>query len=118
MDRSRDLIAVIGQRPKAGPQAMFDGGILQGSLAEFASARWDAEQEREAVRSELNILRDFPPSSPLQVSLPSGESRPPATPEEVTGLAFCAFQSGPLMRMRTLELAKARLQRRDHLNAS
>jgi len=68
--RSRALVALLDKRPKAGLQAMFDSGILEGNLQELTVTQHDLALEAVTALSELNVLRGWPAQSPLQVILP------------------------------------------------
>ena len=73
--RSRELIALLNKRPRAGLQAMFDSGVLEGNLADLAVTQHDFALEAETTLSELNILRGWPARTPLRVILPPEPSR-------------------------------------------
>ena len=77
-ERSKELIALLEKRPKAGLQAMFDSGALSGNLAELAASERGLDQEALADRTELNLLRDWPADTAFTVILPDDRQTLPS----------------------------------------
>jgi cobalt-zinc-cadmium efflux system outer membrane protein len=105
--RSRALVALLDKRPKAGLQAMFDSGILEGNLQDLAVTRHDLALEAVTALSELNILRGWPAQTPLHVILPANL---PPLPASLDRVLVIALGSSPILRMKELDLKKAQLQ--------
>ena len=104
--RSRELIALLNKRPKAGLQAMFDSGVLEGNLAELAVTQHDFALEAETTLSELNILRGWPARTPLRVVLPPDL---PSLPDSLDRLLVAGMATSPILQMKELDLKKAHL---------
>jgi cobalt-zinc-cadmium efflux system outer membrane protein len=105
--RSRALIALLNKRPKAGLQAMFDAGILEGNLEDLAVTQHDLALEASSSLSELNSLRGWPLQTPLKVILPA---HLPSLPNSLDRLLMASLSSSPILQMREMDLKKARLQ--------
>lgn len=104
--RSRELIALLNKRPRAGLQAMFDSGVLEGNLADLAVTQHDFALEAETTLSELNILRGWPAQTPLRVILPPSL---PASPDSLDRLLVTGMSTSPILQMKELDLRKAHL---------
>jgi cobalt-zinc-cadmium efflux system outer membrane protein len=114
--RSRALVALLDKRPKAGLQAMFDSGILEGNLQELTVIQHDLALEAVTALSELNVLRGWPVQTPLQVILPSNL---PPLPASLDRLLVTSLSTSPILQMKEMELKKAQLQvKADKLEAS
>jgi cobalt-zinc-cadmium efflux system outer membrane protein len=105
--RSRALVALLDRRPKAGLQAMFDSGILEGNLQDLAVTQHDLTLETVTSLSELNILRGWPAKTPLHVILPDSL---PSLPSSLDRLLVASLSSSPILRMKEMNLKKAQLQ--------
>jgi cobalt-zinc-cadmium efflux system outer membrane protein len=105
--RSHALIALLDKRPKAGLQAMFDGGILEGNLQDLAVTQHDLALEAVTSLSELNILRGWPASTPLKVILPANL---PSLPSSLDHLLVTSLNTSPILQMKEMDLKKAQLQ--------
>ncbi len=105
--RSRALVALLDKRPKAGLQALFDAGILEGNLQDLAVTRHDLALEAVTSLSELNSLRGWPAQTPLQVILPANL---PPRPPSLERLLVASLSSSPILQMREMDLKKAQLQ--------
>jgi cobalt-zinc-cadmium efflux system outer membrane protein len=105
--RSRALVALLDKRPKAGLQAMFDSGILEGNLQDLAVTQHDLALEAVTTLSELNILRGWPAQTPLHVILPANL---PPLPASLDRVLVTSLSSSPILRMKEMNLKKAQLQ--------
>jgi cobalt-zinc-cadmium efflux system outer membrane protein len=105
--RSRALVALLDKRPKAGLQAMFDSGILEGNLQELTVTQHDLALEAVTALSELNSLRGWPALTPLHVILPTNF---PPLPASLDRLLVTSLSTSPILQMKEMELKKAQLQ--------
>lgn len=105
--RSRALIALLDKRPKAGLQAMFDSGILEGNLEDIAVTQHDLALEAVTSLSELNVLRGWPAQTALHVVLPA---ELPPLPSSLDHLLVTSLSTSPILRMKEMDLKKAQLQ--------
>lgn len=104
-NRSRELIALLNKRPKAGLQAMFDTGALSGNLAELLTGERDLDQEALSVRAEINILRGWPAETSLKIILPANN---PAPIENFNALLIKSLATSPVLKLKQIDLARNR----------
>lgn len=105
--RSRALVVLLDKRPKAGLQAMFDAGILEGNLLDLAVTQNDLALEAVTSLSELNSLRGWPAQTPIRVTLPESL---PSLPPSLDRFLITGLNTSPILQMREMDLKKAQLQ--------
>ena len=102
-NRARALIGLLDKRPKAGLQAMFDSGALSGNLAELLTTERQLDQEALSVLAEINILRGWPPASPLHITLPISQ---PELPSDFNAFLVKSLGNSPVLQLKKIDLQR------------
>ena len=98
------IVQALGDRPKAGVQQTIEIRLIEAAIFDLRKTALELETQVSARRTELNLLRGFPSSSPLQVNADSVRI---GAPENLQSLLTSAGANNVQVRLRALELASA-----------
>ena len=104
-ERSRAMIALLTQRPAAGPVILLELRVIEGSLVEFQKSARDFEAQRDTARIALNVLLRRDPDAPLHLR---DDLRVPVARFDLATLA-ANLERTPSLLQRLEETKRARL---------
>lgn len=94
-ERSRAMIALLQQRPAAGPVILLELRSIEASLVEFQKSARDFETQRDTARAALNVLLGREPAAPLHLG---DDLRVPQTRFDPAALAANLEQTPSLLK--------------------
>lgn len=106
-ERSTNLIETLKKRAVAGPQALVELQVIEGSLLELQATSKEFMQRREQLRIELNSLLGRPVNLPLTVkTVPT----PPHVKLDTQLLVAISLENNIPLKMRKIEVERSKSQ--------